>query len=224
MKPVNPPPRAVVLDVGEVVIDETRVWSVWAELLGVSPFTLHAVMGAAIVQGLDHELALAEVAPNTDWRELSALHEDRYVGFQPGDVYPDVRACLAEFAAAGLRTVLAGNQPQQRREQLLALDLGADEVVTSDGIGVEKPDPGFFEAVVAIAEAPTAEVLYVGDRVDNDILPAAAAGLSTCWLRRGPWGRLQDLPEEVEADLVLDGLGELATLVRSWPVADDEHG
>jgi hypothetical protein len=44
-------PDVVVLDIGEVVIDETRVWSVWAELLGVSPATLMAVLGAAVVAG-----------------------------------------------------------------------------------------------------------------------------------------------------------------------------
>jgi HAD superfamily hydrolase (TIGR01549 family) len=219
--PANPPPRAVVFDIGEVVIDETRVWAVWAELLGVSPLTLAAVMGAAIVQGLDHELALSEVAPNVDWRELAAAHEDRYGGFRPEDVYPDVRPCLAELTETGLRTVLAGNQPMRRHEQLLALDLGAGEVATSAQIGAGKPDPGFFEAIVEIAGVPGAEVLYVGDRVDNDVLPATAAGLSTCWLRRGPWGRLQDLPEDVAADLVLDGLGELATLLRAWPDEDD---
>ena len=35
------------------------------------------------------------------------------------------------------------------------------------------------------------EVAYVGDRVDNDVLPAAAAGLVAIHVRRGPWGRLQ---------------------------------
>ncbi|HEX9888444.1 MAG TPA: hypothetical protein VGA69_03120, partial [Nitriliruptorales bacterium] len=55
---IGPCPRVVVFDVGEVLIDETRVWSVWAELLGLSPFTLHALIGAAIVQGASHQAAL----------------------------------------------------------------------------------------------------------------------------------------------------------------------
>jgi len=59
-------------------------------------------------------------------------------------------------------------------------------------------------------------VLYVGDRVDNDVLPAAEAGLATCWLTRGPWGQLQELPEDVEPDLVLEGLGELPELIAAW--------
>jgi FMN phosphatase YigB (HAD superfamily) len=34
---------------------------------------------------------------------------------------------------------------------------------------------------------PPSEIAYVGDRLDNDITPAAQAGLFTVWLRRGPW-------------------------------------
>ena len=60
-------------------------------------------------------------------------------------------------------------------------------------------------------------VLYVGDRIDNDVLPAAAAGMRTCWLRRGPWGVLQDLPDGAEPpDLDLEGLGELPVLLADW--------
>jgi FMN phosphatase YigB (HAD superfamily) len=50
---------------------------------------------------------------------------------------------------------------------------------------VEKPDSGFFDHVVAAAEAPAGEILYVGDRVDNDVLPALAAGLRAVRIRRG---------------------------------------
>ena len=35
---------------------------------------------------------------------------------------------------------------------------------------------------------------YVGDRADNDVRPAAAAGLVAIHVRRGPWGRLQATP------------------------------
>lgn len=55
------------------------------------------------------------------------------------------------------------------------------------------------------------EVLYVGDRLDNDIMPAAAAGLRTALIRRGPWGIIQE--DDPEADRVLtmriDSLAEL---------------
>ena len=74
--------------------------------------------------------------------------------------------------------------------------LPADVISSSDSLGVKKPDPRFFERIVELAGCDPGEVAYVGDRVDNDVLPAAAAGLVAIHVRRGPWGRLQRTPPE----------------------------
>ena len=210
-------PDVVVLDVGEVIIDETRVWSVWAELLGVSPGTLMAVLGAAVSQGGDHADAFPHVAPNVEWSELEDEHESRYGGVRSEDVYADVVPALTALRARGWRVVLAGNQPARRTAQLTALELPVDDLVVSEELGAEKPDPAFFSQLLArLAVDTPARVLYVGDRVDNDVLPAAEAGMAVCWLTRGPWGQLQELPEDVTPDLVLEGLGELPELLAAW--------
>jgi HAD superfamily hydrolase (TIGR01662 family) len=210
-------PAVVVLDIGEVLIDESRVFAVWAELLGVSQATLMAVLGAAIAQGDDHHEAFPHVAPNIDWTTLEDEHEARYGGFRESDLYPEVRDALTELRSTGVRVVLAGNQPQRRTAQLLALGLAVDDVVTSEELGAEKPSPAFFEAVLArVGATDPAQVLYVGDRVDNDVLPAIEAGMTTCWVRRGPWGQLHDLPDGDDPDLILEGIGELPQLVRDW--------
>lgn len=213
----RPVPDFVVFDVGEVIIDETRVWTVWAELLGVSPGTLMAVLGAAVSQGGDHTDAFPHVAPNVDWAALEAEHETRYGGFAVEDVYADVVPALSALRSRGLRVVLAGNQPARRTPQLTALGLPVDDVVVSDDLGADKPDPAFFAALLDRLDVDDASrVLYVGDRVDNDVLPAREAGIAVCWLVRGPWGQLQELPEEIVPDLVLEGLGELPELIAAW--------
>jgi HAD superfamily hydrolase (TIGR01549 family) len=215
--PDGPAPRIVVFDVGEVLIDETRVWSVWADLLGVTPLTFAAVLGAAIVQGEDHEVVFPAIAPNVDWHEFEDEHERRYGGFVEEDLHADARPCLAELRSLGFTVVVAGNQPARRQAQLAALDLPCDDLVTSEELGVEKPDPAFFAQLLARCDVTDpAEVLYVGDRTDNDVVPAHDAGLRTCWLTRGPWGQLQDLPDDVEPDLILEGLGELPLLLSGW--------
>ena len=57
-----------------------------------------------------------------------------------------------------------------------------------------------------------AEVAYVGDRVDNDVRPALAAGLVAVHLRRGPWGLLQRTPDGA---IAIDALAELPAALAS---------
>ena len=50
----------------------------------------------------------------------------------------------------------------------------------------------------------------MGDRLDNDVLPARAAGMRTVLLRRGPWGHLHSArPDASLADARIDSLAEL---------------
>ena len=216
-EPEGPAPTVIAFDVGEVLIDESRVWTCWADVIGVSHLTFAAVMGAAIAQGLDHHETFAHLTPNLNWRAFEAEHQRRYGGFLPGDLYPDAMLCLSELRELGFRVVVAGNQPASRREELQRLGVPCDVIATSEELGVDKPDPAFFDHVLRLAETsdPT-DVLYVGDRVDNDVVPAIRHGMHACWLRRGPWGALHELPDGVEPDLVLDGLGELPLLLEHW--------
>jgi FMN phosphatase YigB (HAD superfamily) len=85
-------------------------------------------------------------------------------------------------------------------------------VTSSDDIGVRKPDPAFFERLVELAGVEAGELAYVGDRVDNDVLPALAAGLVAIHLRRGPWGLLQATPAGVTA---IRSLAELPAALAS---------
>jgi len=45
--------RAVFLDIGETLIDETRVWTGEAERAGISPLVFFAALGALIERGAD---------------------------------------------------------------------------------------------------------------------------------------------------------------------------
>jgi FMN phosphatase YigB (HAD superfamily) len=77
---------------------------------------------------------------------------------------------------------------------------------------VAKPDPSFFAQVVGAAGCEAHDVLYVGDHPANDIYPAAAAGLQTAHLRRGPWGHLwaDDPDVALAADWRVNSLTDLA--------------
>ncbi|MEV0158537.1 HAD family hydrolase [Nonomuraea fuscirosea] len=212
--------KAVVFDVGETLISETRIWSRWAERLGVSHFLLMGALGGMAALDRPHSDAFHLVCPGVDLVAEEASWERDDPGglrnhFDADDLYPDVREALAAIRAAGYQVIIAGNQPRRAYDALVAMDLPADSVHTSDGWGVQKPDPGFFAKVAAVAGREPGEILYVGDRLDNDVLPAAAAGMRTALLRRGPWGYLHaERPRAQAADVIVDDLHAILPALR----------
>jgi FMN phosphatase YigB (HAD superfamily) len=179
------------LDVGETLVDETRVFATWADVLGLPRFTLAAVLGGIVArdQGLLEAFRLLGVPDPLARAEEVEL---AYGGFAEVDLYPDARRCLDGLAAAGYRVAVVANQPARRDAELRALGIAPPVLAMSEALGVRKPDPAFFTTVLRLMGDPDpADVAYVGDRVDNDVVPSAAAGLRAVWLHRGPWGHLQ---------------------------------
>ena len=200
----------VTLDVGETIIDETRAWRTWAELLAVPFLTLAAALGAVIERDDVHQSAF-DLVDRADWRSRIAEFEVRYGAFRRDDLYPDALRAMAGLKAAGFRVAVAGNQPASRTAELRRLGIDAELVVMSDELRLAKPDLAFYRRLPELLGDPAPErVAYVGDRVDNDVLPARVAGLRAVWVRRGPWGVIQSLPDRSAADLVVGSLDELA--------------
>lgn len=185
--------RAVVFDVGETLVDETRIWSDWADWLGVPRLTFLGALGGIIARGGSHLDVFELFRPGLDLRaELRRrAAAERLDDISPADLYPDVRPALAALAAAGYRLGIAGNQPARAGPALAALDLPVELLGISATWGVTKPDPAFFARIASELDLPPAAVAYVGDRVDNDVEPAARAGMRAIWIRRGPWAWIQ---------------------------------
>jgi HAD superfamily hydrolase (TIGR01549 family) len=190
------PIRAVWFDVGETLIDETREYGTWADWLGVPRHTFSAMFGAVIARGGDYREVFQHFKPGFDLAAERQARLNAGMGeyFNGLDLYPDARPCLQALKDAGYFVGIAGNQTARAAQLIRELNLPSDLIGTSDDWGVEKPDPGFFRALIAISGHRVDEIAYVGDRLDNDIHPAMAAGLSAFWLRRGPWAVIEDSP------------------------------
>ena len=209
--------RWVVLDVGETLIDETRVWSIWADMLGIPRLTFMAGFGSLIARGVEFR-DIFEMFGFPDWRDRWEEHEALYRGFQEHDLYPDALPAMAALRAKGYRLAVIANQPASRSQQLRVLGVDAEVIAMSAEMQLFKPDPAFFERTLELIGSPDpASVAYVGDRVENDVLPATAAGMRAVWIRRGPWGVIQRLPEGMRPALVVDSLAELAERIdEAW--------
>ena len=198
--------RAVFFDVGETLVDEERWWRVLAERSGLQPHVVWAALGVTIERGEDH---------NALWNHLGIERPPAWneLEYELDDLYPDAIACLQGIRELGLSVGVAGNQTAVLEQWARDAALPVDVISSSASLGVRKPDPRFFACIVELVGCAPGEVAYVGDRVDNDVLPAAAAGLVAIHVRRGPWGRLQGTPRE--ATLALDDLASLPHALAS---------
>ena len=208
--------RWVVLDVGETLLDESRIWRIWADELGISQLEFMSVFGAVAARGQGYQ-DIAGYYPRLDWASKRAAIRERVGSIIDEDIFPDVRASLDGLREHGYRVAIIGNQPSAISGELRALGIKAEVMLMSDDMGVMKPDPAFFRLTLdAIGQTRPSHVAYVGDRIDNDVVPASAAGMRAVWLRRGPWGVVpQDMP--AEADLIVGSLSELAERIEeAW--------
>ena len=212
---------AVVFDVGECLVDETREYGTWADWLGVPRHTFASVFGAVIARGGDYRDTFQEFQPDFD---LYQQREARAAAGQPewfgeDDLYDDVRPALKSLRESGLWLGIAGNQTVRAGGLLRGLFTGdVDLIGTSDDWGASKPDALFFERVAGVVPFPVGEILYVGDRLDNDIKPAAEAGMLTALVRRGPWAHIQwHTREAVELPTFrLESLGGLSAAIAEY--------
>jgi len=171
-----------VFDVGETLVDETGMWTRAAEAVGVPPFTLMGVLGGLAARGEHH---------NRVWEILGVEHPAST--WTDADWYPDARACIGRLRASGYRVGASGNTPASAEDMLRA---HVDFVGSSATWGVDKPAPEFFARLAELAGVEPGKIAYVGDRVDNDVTPALAAGMVGVHVRRGPWGHLHEPPAE----------------------------
>jgi FMN phosphatase YigB (HAD superfamily) len=182
--------KAVVFDVGETLVDETRNWEAVADAWGVPRFTLMALVGYAIARGESHRKV-------REWLDIDVPPLERSFD----ELYPDAEPCLRRCADASLFVGVVGNMGVVHEAGIPTF---VDFVASSERWGVEKPSPAFFERIVAETGRAPHEVAYVGDLVHNDIVPALAAGMVAVHIRRGPWGYVQEPPPEALRIRTLD--------------------
>jgi FMN phosphatase YigB (HAD superfamily) len=169
------PVCAVWFDVGEVLINETREYGSCADWLAIPRHTFSAMFGAVTARGEDYRQVFQYFRPSFD------LDTERQARLNAGlgeylngtDLYPDVRPCLHALKDAGYFVGIAGNQTTRAGRFLRELNLPCDVLATSGDWGVAKPDIAFFSKLIAVSDYAPHEIASVGDRLDNDLCPAA---------------------------------------------------
>lgn len=101
--------------------------------------------------------------------------------------YSDAHSTLAALCDKGYRLGIIANQNVGTAERLEYWGLRKffDVIAASAEIGYAKPDKKIFEKALEMAMCRAEESVMVGDRLDNDIIPAKALGMKTVWIKNG---------------------------------------
>jgi 5'-nucleotidase len=143
---------------------------------------------------------------------------DRDARASYGELTPPIAgaADLIDQLSMCYRLGLIANQPREARARLAELGwLGRFEVVAlSEEEGLAKPDAGLFRRALERAGAEPSECVMIGDRLDNDVAPAAALGMATALVRwpvrsEKGWG-----PSEPESRNYLRSLERVAVEIE----------
>jgi FMN phosphatase YigB (HAD superfamily) len=188
-----------VFDFGYTLVNEDRVWTEIAGQYGWPESVFFATLGAVIERRGRHR----EV-----FDVLGAPRPPEPVPFERRDFYDDALPALRSIKERGCVVGIAGNFSSEI-EDFLREHADVDFVASSARWGVEKPDPGFFARIAEAAGHPGDEITYVGDRIDNDVLPAAAAGMTAVFLERGPWAAVQKGWPEAQGVTAISDLGSV---------------
>jgi HAD superfamily hydrolase (TIGR01509 family) len=86
-------------------------------------------------------------------------------------------------------------------------------ILGSGDLGLAKPDPKIFELAAREADARPESIIMVGDRIDNDIVPARALGWRTVRVRQGIACHQSPRSPAETADCELDAINQLTGLL-----------
>ena len=129
-------------------------------------------------------------------------------------LYPDAIECLKKLHGHYKLGIIANQSlgSKERLEKFGILEY-MDVVVASAEEGVAKPDKRIFEIALERVGCEPEEAAMVGDRLDNDIVPANEIGMYTIWIKQGNWKDAYPREDLEQPDITVESLSELCEKV-----------
>lgn len=128
-------------------------------------------------------------------------------------LYPDAISCLQKLYKFYSIGVIANQLPgTAARMENMGLSSYLKLIVASAEEGVAKPDPKIFRMALNRSGCLPEQAVMIGDRLDNDIVPAKRLGMKTVWIKQGFGGLSSIRSPEEEPDFTVADLSELCAI------------
>ena len=149
---------------------------------------------------------------------VMAYHSEKIESIK---TYEDVIPCLQMLKKLDIKTaIISDGLPIKQYEKILRLGIDdlIDLTVISDEIGIRKPNPKLFDHCLKRFGITGSETIYVGDRIDKDIIPAKLNNIYSVYIHRG--GKYDTyktgfkIPEGTKPDYEISNLNELFYIIE----------
>jgi HAD superfamily hydrolase (TIGR01509 family) len=211
MNPLFASVKAILFDAGSTLLTEESIYQDRVQRT-IALNHLHLTY-EDFLQGFQ-EASLKRLNPYIYTCEKLGIPQQVPWDFSSEAPYPGVKEMLT-LLKPHYHLAIVANQPPHFDPRIKALGLWDyfSAVIGSDDYGVRKPDPAIFLLALHKLGVKPEEAIMVGDRLENDIVPAKKLGLKTIWVKQG-FARYQTPEKEEEKPTaILDSITDLPQLL-----------
>lgn len=197
-------------DMGSTLIDETKVYDdIFQKIAVAAGVSVEFVKTRAIGFYRQNKRGHKEVMRllGVDYPEWSPEYEE---------LYPDTMKCLQILREKYHLGIIANQIPgAEKRLERMGIRQFFDLIVSSAEEGVAKPDPAIFRIALTRAACPPEQTVMIGDRIDNDIIPAKQMGMKTVWIKQGVGQYWNTQGDSETPDYEVNSLSEILSIFSS---------
>lgn len=195
----------IFLDVGSTLVDETEAFE--HRLRDILPGS-----GIARERFEEKRLELAQTGADGNNAAIKFFNLVKTPWHSEDETpFEDSAETLEYLKNKGYKLGVIANQPlgTEQRLQTWGLLHYFDVIAASAELGVTKPDARIFEKAFELAGCTAEDAVMVGDRLDNDMIPAKSLGMQTVWIRKGISAKQNLALGSGFADWAIDNLSDL---------------
>lgn len=205
----------ILFDLGSTLLDEEAAYSCYIDQCVKKLESLAIEVSSDSYKKKMAEYAHQSLDPIRATWHYFAPTEPRPLWTNEGiKLYSEVREVL-ETLSKHYQLGIVANQSSSIRELLKEWGIESyfQLLILSEEVGLSKPDTTIFTLALQKANIPADRVVYVGDRYDNDILPAKSLGMWTVRILTG-FGKYAGENDKLKSDWSITSLQELLTIFQ----------
>ena len=125
-------------------------------------------------------------------------------------LYPEVVSTLNTLSERYKIGIIANQLPgMQERLNKMGIAKFVSQTISSAEEGIFKPNPSIFRLALQRAGCTAENSVMIGDRLDNDIIPAKAVGMRTVWVKQGLGGLAVPKNQSETPDITVSNVAEI---------------